>query len=501
MKDQLIRYAKAGYPGLLLLSHEEGRAEATLKAAADELGFSLHVWSITRGLADTSTGASRDLPDPAAALERVGDGVPERSIVLFHDLAALLEDGSPALVRALKDTLRLAKQTAKMLVLLAPAAKLPPGLERDLAAVEFGLPDEAALSPVLDGILASAGIESIPDELRDAALDAAAGLTTVEAENAFALCLVEAGAIDPAVIAREKANALKGGGILEVVGTDTSLDGIGGLAQLKEWLARRGNAFGGAARDYGLPAPKGLLVLGVPGTGKSLTAKATASAFGLPLLKLDAGKLFGGLVGQSEANLRSAIGTAEAVAPCVLWIDEIEKGFAGAGSSGSNDGGTSARVFGAFLNWMQEKSAPVFVVATANDVSGLPPELLRKGRFDELFFVDLPDRGERTAIWNIVIAKYGRNPDDYDAVRLAHATERFTGAEIEQAYIDALHLAFDRDGGEPGELTVGEALTEIVPLHDLMAEKIEALRHWARGRARHATHRDAPSNGRRKLDL
>ena len=226
-----------------------------------------------------------------------------------------------------------------------------------------------------------------------------------------------------------------------------------------------------------------------------------ASAFGLPLLKLDAGKLFGGLVGQSEANLRSAIGTAEAVAPCVLWIDEIEKGFSGAGSSGNTDGGTSARVFGAFLNWMQEKTAPVFVVATANDVSGLPPEFLRKGRFDELFFVDLPNREERTAIWNIVIAKYGRNLDDYDCVRLARATETFTGAEIERAFIDALHLAFDNKGSEPGELTVGEALTEIVPLHRLMGEKIEALRHWARGRARHATHRDAPSNGRRKLDI
>ena len=184
----------------------------------------------------------------------------------------------------------------------------------------------------------------------------------------------------------------------------------------------------------------------------------------------------------------------------MLWIDEIEKGFAGVGSSGSADGGTSARVFGAFLNWMQDKTKPVFVVATANDVSQLQPEFLRKGRFDELFFVDLPDTKERTAIWEIVIKKYHRDPLDYDTVRLSHATERFTGAEIEQAFIEALHLAFDEDS-EPGELTVGTALTEIVPLHSLMSEKIEKLRHWAQGRTRHASRRDRPPNGGRKLDL
>ena len=184
----------------------------------------------------------------------------------------------------------------------------------------------------------------------------------------------------------------------------------------------------------------------------------------------------------------------------MLWIDEIEKGFAGVGSSGSADGGTSARVFGAFLNWMQDKTKPVFVVATANDVSQLQPEFLRKGRFDELFFVDLPDTKERTAIWEIVIKKYHRDPLDYDTVRLSHATERFTGAEIEQTFIEALHLAFDEDG-EPGELTVGTALTEIVPLSQLMSDKIEKLRHWAQGRTRNASHRDRPPNGRRKLDL
>jgi SpoVK/Ycf46/Vps4 family AAA+-type ATPase len=225
----------------------------------------------------------------------------------------------------------------------------------------------------------------------------------------------------------------------------------------KLWLRSRASAFGDAARAYGLPLPKGLLIVGIPGTGKSLTAKATASAFGLPLLRLDMGKVFGGLVGQSEANLRSVIQTAEAIAPCVLWIDEIEKGFSGSQGSGQTDGGTSSRVFGSFLSWMQEKEQPVFVVATANDVSQLPPEFLRKGRFDEMFFVDLPDARERAAIWDIVIARHGRKPTDFDPVVLARACEQFTGAEIEAVFVDALYRAFG-DNREPVAADIGDAI-------------------------------------------
>ena len=226
--------------------------------------------------------------------------------------------------------------------------------------------------------------------------------------------------------------------------------------------------------------------MGIPGTGKSLTAKATAGAFALPLLRLDMGCVFGGIVGQSEANLRSVIQTAEAIAPCVLWIDEIEKGFSGSKSSGSSDGGTSSRVFGSFLSWMQEKEKPVFVVATANDVSKLPPEFLRKGRFDEMFFVDLPDALERALIWDIVIARHGRKPTDFDTVVLARACEQFTGAEIEAVFVDALHEAF-AEGQEPSaKKHILEAITNTVPLAQLMDGQISALRHWAKGRAREA---------------
>jgi SpoVK/Ycf46/Vps4 family AAA+-type ATPase len=235
-----------------------------------------------------------------------------------------------------------------------------------------------------------------------------------------------------------------------------------------------------------LPSPKGLLILGIPGTGKSLTAKATASVFQRPLLKLDAGRLFGSLVGQSEGNLRSVIATAEAIAPCVLWIDELEKGFGGSRSSASTDGGTSSRVFGSFLSWMQEKTAPVFVVATANDVTQLPPELLRRGRWDELFFVDLPSQEEREVIWRIQITKYRRQPGNYDVVQLARATEGFTGAEIEQLFVDGLHQAFSRRE-EPTDLSLAMLLNDTTPLSKLMAERINELRRWAKARARPAT--------------
>jgi len=245
-----------------------------------------------------------------------------------------------------------------------------------------------------------------------------------------------------------------------------------------------------------LPTPKGLLIVGVPGTGKSLAAKATASLLGRPLLKLDAGRLYGGLVGQSEGNLRAVIATCEAIAPCVLWIDEIEKAFAGSKSSGMTDGGTSSRVFGSFLSWMQEKKSPVFVVATANDVTQLPPEFLRKGRFDELFFVDLPTRQEREAIWSIQIAKYARKPKAYNLGALAIGSDGFTGAEIEQAFIEGLYEAFPK-GREPDTVGLGAILAKQVPLSRLMGEQIAALRSWSIGRARPATKPDGEKTTRK----
>jgi len=489
----LSTYLRAGYPGLAVVSSEEARAEAEIASVCTSLKRRLHAWSSTEGLVDVKDNRVTACPDPLDALQLL-DGLfaaaNPQHVVLLRDLQLHMDQSDPMLVRRLKDTLRVAKANGHAIILLGCRLKLPAELEHEITHVDFTLPGIAELGTVLDGIIKSAKLKNVHEVVRESALQSALGLTTTEAENAFALSVVETKGIDPKIIAREKARTLKKNGLVEVVEAATSLDDIGGLANLKEWLKRRAGAFSESAKTYGLPAPKGLLIVGIPGTGKSLTAKATSGAFGLPLLRLDMGKVFGGIVGQSEANLRSVIQTAEAIAPCVLWIDEIEKGFSGSQSSGSADGGTSSRVFGSFLSWMQEKTKAVFVVATANDVSKLPPEFLRKGRFDEMYFVDLPDALERAQIWDIVIARHGRKPRDFDTVALARACEQFTGAEIEAVFIDAMHEAY-AEGSEPSAKDILEAMSNTVPLAQLMDGQIAALRHWAKGRARQAANHTA----------
>ncbi|NBV25651.1 MAG: AAA family ATPase, partial [Proteobacteria bacterium] len=359
---KLTHYLRAGYSGLYLLSPEEQRVEAEFKAIATRLGYALCFWSMADGLVNTTSNKATDASDPLAALEAI-DQLPEKTIILLKDYHLFLHEPNALLLRNLKDTLLTAKTQQKHLVIPACRLCLPPELEREFTVVEFPLPGPTALRPVLDNILVSAALDALTDEAAEAVLAAASGLTTMEAENAFALSVVEAGSVQPALVAREKAQAVKKTGLLEVIDAKKSLADIGGLDQLKEWLLQRRPAFSQRARDYGLPVPKGVLIVGLPGTGKSLTAKATAQSLGVPLLKLDAGRIFAGLVGQSEGNLRSVIQTAEAIAPCVLWCEELEKAFSGTKSSGSTDGGTTARVFGAFLTWLQEKTKAVFVVA------------------------------------------------------------------------------------------------------------------------------------------
>jgi len=495
MRTQISNYLRAGYPGLYLVSCEETRIEAEMKVITTALGHQLYAWSVTEGLVNTADGHTRDAQDPIGLLTAV-DELPENSVVLLKDFHQFVEDSNPVLVRKVKESLRVGKTKGKALVIVGCRIALPPELEREFVVVPFNLPDKDQLGVVLDNIATSAKLSKPQNEKREPLLDAACGLTSIEAENAFALSAVESGRLAWSVVAREKAKEVKKSGLLEVYPAAASLDDIGGLECLKAWLLQRRDAFGQEAKAYGLPSPKGLLIIGIPGTGKSLTAKATASVFHRPLLKLDAGRLFAGLVGQSESNLRSVIATVEAIAPCVLWLDEMEKGFSGSKSSGSSDGGTAARVFGTFLSWLQDRTAPVFVVATANDVTQLPPEMLRKGRFDELFFVDLPNQAEREAIWHIQIAKFNRDPKQFDTVQLARATEGLTGSEIEQLFIDSLHEAFSRRT-EPTDLSLAMLLNDLVPLSKLMSEQIDGLRKWSKGRARRATPVEAEKTGRK----
>ena len=495
MKNSILPYVKSGHAGIYLVSPEETRVEAEIKVVAQKAAYALYAWSVTDGLVNTRDGSVRPANEPMEAMAAIGE-LGENCLVLLRDFHLFLEDANPVLLRSLKDELARGKTQGRTLIVVGCRQVLPPELEREFVMLDFSLPGKAELEQVVAGICESAKTLKPTGEALDAILEAATGMTCAEAENAMALSLVETQSLNPARIAREKAQAVKKAGILELVENLPSLAAIGGLDLLKDWLMLRKDAFGRKAQDYGLPTPKGLLIVGVPGTGKSLAAKATASLLGRPLLKLDAGRLYGGLVGQSEGNLRSVISTCEAIAPCVLWIDEIEKAFAGSKSSGMTDGGTSSRVFGSFLSWMQEKPAPVFVVATANDVTQLPPEFLRKGRFDELFFVDLPNPQEREAIWGIQIGKYQRQPKGYNLRALAIGADGFTGAEIEQAFIEGLYEAFSR-GKEPDTVGLSAILATQVPLSRLMGEQIAALRQWAQGRARPATRPHADKAGRK----
>ncbi len=499
MKEKLTNYIRAAYPVVYITTFEEPRIESDLKAVCDNLGYGLRCWSITEGLLDVTTGAAQDLQDPIDVLASIPE-MPEKTVVLLRDFHAFLGDETqpinPLIARTIRDLVRTLKTRQQCLVICAPLLRLPDELEREIVVIEHELPGRSDLGAVIDGIVESAGLPMIVGDEKERLLDSCMGLTTSEAENALALSFVEVAGLSPAIVARQKAEAVRKGQLLEIYENPGSLDDVGGLDALKAWLLQRQDAFGSRAKEFGLPSPKGLLMVGLPGCGKSLCAKATAAAWERPLLRLDCGRLFGGLVGESERNLRRVIQVAEAVAPCVLWIDEIEKGLSGSSSSSSTDGGTSARVLGSMLSWMEEKTAAVFVIATANDVSALPPELLRKGRFDETFFVDLPSEEERQKILEIHINKRGRDPKLFDLVSLAKACDQFSGAEIESAIVAGMFAAFE-SGQELETSHVGEAIKETVPLAQTAREKISSLRDWAKTRARPAATLVGKSLGRK----
>lgn len=500
----LKAYIRSGKAGIFVQSFEEVRVELELKNVAKELNWRIYVWSVTDGIVDLTTDKPATISDTEDPLTMLGtfDKLPEKSILIARDFHMFLKEPNPVLVRKVKDVLSNAQSANRAFIIVGCQIHLPRELEKEVCVVEFKLPDRNLLRITAEGIAKAAGLETPDNGEMEKLLDAASGLTTTEASDALALSIVECKELSPDLVAREKAATVKKNGVLEIFTTNINASSIGGLAILKQWLSKRRLAFSKKAKEFGLPVPKGVLAVGIPGSGKSLTAKAAASILSVPLLKLDAGRIFGSMVGESEANMRIAIQTAEAVAPCVLWVDEIEKGFSGSKSSGVTDSGTSARVFGTFLQWMNDKEAPVFVFATANDISQLPPEFLRKGRFDELFFVDLPTQQERAEIWSVHLAKRGRKADEFDIAELAMRSNEFTGAEIEAAVNEALFAAFDEDS-DLQERHLTEAIQTTVPLSKTMAANIQALRGWAEGRARRAsedtTVKNAAQKGVRKL--
>jgi ATP-dependent 26S proteasome regulatory subunit len=494
--ETLIR---ARYPILYIVSSEELRAQNVIVEIAKKRQKKVFEWSCSTGIvpAGTSIQSHKNrnpaTKDALAALDQVIEQV-EPAVYVFKDFHPFLTKSNFAIVRKLKEIALHLKNSFKTIVLISPTMEIPTELEKEITVLNFPLPAREDLSELLDKIIADVRqFKQVKIELDDAGrerlLQAALGLTLGEAENVFAKIIVKDERLsgdDVADVFAEKQQIIRKSGLLEYYSTEENFANIGGLAVLKDWLNKRAAAFTKEARDFGLPAPKGILMLGVQGCGKSLCAKAVSNQWQLPLLRFDMGRMFGSFVGSSEENVRRAISVAESVAPAILWVDEIDKAFAGSQGSGATDGGTTARVFGTFLTWLSEKTAPVFVVATANDISQLPPELLRKGRLDEIFFVDLPSHDERRDIFRIHLARRGRDPEKFDAGALAEASKDFSGAEVEEAIISALYDAFS-DGQEISTQSVLAALAQTVPLAKTMDEQISGIRTWADGRARNAS--------------
>jgi len=490
MKEELNILVQAQYPLIYLVTSEEERSEQAIAAIAQaKPQRRVFVWTVTHGIVEY--GQPRNVTQhntvsPQTAIEWV-IRQKEPGIFIFKDLHPFIDNAE--VTRWLRDAIAGFKDTQKTIVLMSPVQNVPIELEKEVVVLDFPLPTMGELNDVLTQKLDETRSRRISTETREKLLKAALGLTRDEAEKVYRKAYVTAGKLTESevdVVLSEKKQLIRRNGILEYIEEDETIDSVGGLEELKHWLRQRSNAFTERAREYGLPQPKGMLILGVPGCGKSLIAKTTSRLWGLPLIRLDMGRVYdGSMVGRSEANLRNALKTAESISPAILFIDEIDKAFAGSAGSADSDGGTSSRIFGSFLTWMQEKSSPVFVMATANRVERLPSEFLRKGRFDEIFFVDLPNSQERREIFQIHLSKRRRDIERFDLDQLVNICEGFSGAEIEQALIAAMYEAFAQDR-EFTQLDIIAAIKATLPLSKTMSEQVTALRDWARQRARPA---------------
>jgi len=496
LMQELEVLIQAQYPLIYLLTSEEERAEESLASMVRHRTppRRLFSWTVTRGLVEYGQPrhvTQHNTQSPQPALQWVIDQK-DPGVFVFKDLHDFLDNAEVR--RWLRDAVSALRHTHKTIILMSPIQVIPPELEKEVVVVEFNLPTAQELGRVLQRQLESMSRPGKPpvtltESTREKLISAALGLTLDEAEKVYRKAVVMAGRLSEAevdIVLSEKQQLIRRNGILEYLEVDETIEAVGGLQELKHWLNQRSEAFSERARQYGLPQPKGLLILGVPGCGKSLIAKTAAHLWGLPLLRLDLGRVYdGSTVGKSEANLRAALRTAESISPAILFIDELDKAFGGAGGSADSDGGTSSRIFASFLTWMQEKKSPVFVMATANRIERLPSEFLRKGRFDEIFFVDLPTIEERIDIFRIHLQKRRSDISRFDLHQLAKTCEGFSGAEIEQVLIAAMYESFAQHR-EFTQLDILAATKATQPLSRTMTEQVTALREWAQQRARPA---------------
>lgn len=484
-EQQLETALRARFTLLVVVTQEEERALVAIRNVAEKMRKLGFIWDLADQFQPLcGNGSIPGARDPLSALDAIDRTAEEPVFVLrdFHECWA-----NAQIKRKLRTLAQRLKFTRKSIIVTAPTFKVPDELRDEAVRLDFDLPRTDELEAVLEKLCKVPGVQvNLTPGGRERLISAAVGLTVAQAQRVFAKAIVKGGTLgddDIELVTHEKKEVIRESGALEYYDAHETPADVGGLEVLKDWLRLRERAFSHEARQYGLPAPKGIALIGIPGTGKSLTAKMIAALWKLPLLRLDVGALYGSLIGESEERARRALHLAQTVAPCILWIDEIEKAL----GTGDLDGGTSLRVLGTILTWMQEKRAPVFLVATANDVERLPPELLRKGRFDEVFFLDLPTLAERTEILAVHLRKRGRDPAKYEVAAIAQAAEGYVGSELEQAVIEAMYLGFNA-GREFTTADILASLKRLVPLSISARERVFALRQWLQeGRAQSAS--------------
>lgn len=503
---ELENQIKSNRSLIYIITHEEHRVnEVVQKIACDRASpWSFIFWDIASGGVSNSDYCKiDDQLDQTEILNWFSELIVEKNdycVLVLNDFYKFLApDGHPGQVeivtiRALANLIEKCHTQRKCVIITGAKYFMPVEFQKLVALIDWPLPEIEIINQKVNAILTEV---SKKKELQDFKVNYSQkeleniimsfrGLSLREIEMICTYFIITEKELDPRNIASKKRDIIKQSGILEWIDLDFDLSEVGGLDNLKNWLEKRKNAFSERAKNYGLPEnPKGLLIIGIQGCGKTRISKAIAAFWNLPLLRLDIGRVFSGIVGSSEENLRSVIKTAESVSPCIMWVDEIEKAFSSTNSSG--DSGTSLRVFGTFLTWMQEKKAPVFVVATANDIANLPPEMIRKGRFDDIFFVDLPDDEERAEIFKIHLKQRNFDLKNFDLLNLASESIGFTGAEIEAAIVSAMYEAFSDNERKITTVDILKELKQSVPIYITMKEKIEALRKWANTRARNAS--------------
>lgn len=496
--NKLVNYHQACYTGLFVITHEEARLVREIIGIAENNPsnpITVHEWDLQNGLVyragPTELTHPLNTKDVSELLNYIQSYKHHNSIFILKDFH--LHFDNKMTIRLLRNSCNALKRMGNMIVFVGHKYAVPGELQKEIQLLDYDLPDTAAIKERLNFIKESCNNElktqnrspiEIEQSVVEGAIEAAKGMTDHEVENAFALALTSEGKFNNQFVEavfQEKIAQLKKSGLLTYMEPNISFDNVGGMQGLKNWLSSRKKAYSKYARDYNLPMPKGMLLASVPGTGKSLICKAIAKEFDCPLFSLDIGSIFDSLVGNSEKNMREMIKTVESIGKCVILIDEIEKSLSNSAVSGAGDSGVSSRIFGTFLSWLNDRKNPAFIVATTNNHTLLPSALIRKGRFDQLFWVDLPTAEERKEIFNVVIKKYNRDPKNFSLKTLVNGAEDFTGAEIEEVFKDALYKAFDANE-EVNDSHVMEVLAEFIPFAVSHEEELKIMRRQAQGK-------------------